>query len=59
MWLPGNLATIATRYVPSAYFPSESTVLNMKSIRLKTKELQGNTVEASGLAISQFHDFEI
>ena len=30
---------------------------NMKSIRLKTKELQNNKAEASDFAISQFRDF--
>ena len=32
-------------------------MLNMKSIRLKRKELQSNKVEASDFAISQFRDF--
>ena len=32
-------------------------MLNMKSIRLKTKEVQSNKVEASDFAISQFRDF--
>ena len=32
-------------------------MLNMKSIQLKTKELQSNKVEASDFVISQFRDF--
>ena len=37
----GNLVTIAARYVADAYRSQRSTMPNMKSIRLKTKELQG------------------
>ena len=36
----GNLASIAMRYVADAYSLKRTSIPNMNSIRLKTKELQ-------------------
>ena len=47
-------------YPPEEVLPEDGLLSlrsTVKSIRLKTKELQSNEVEASDFAISQFRDF--
>ena len=41
----GNLVTIAMRYVADVYYKQTSTMPNIKSIPLKTKELQRYAID--------------